>query len=912
MTIAIGTKLGPCEITGAIGAGGMGEVYRAHDTSLGRDVAIKVLPDSFARDAERLARFQREAKVLAALNHANIASIYGLEDSGSTHALVMELAEGPTLADRVKQGPIPIEEALPIAKQIADALEYAHEKGIIHRDLKPANVKVSADDTVKILDFGLAKAVEGEASEMDIANSPTLTRMATQAGVLLGTAAYMSPEQAKAKPVDRRADIWAFGCVLYEMLTGKVAFHGETVGDTLAAVIKEEPNWSLLPSTTPARVRVLLQRCLQKEPKQRLQAIGEARITLDEVLAGVPDPIPTVATAPAAKSRLWWLVSSAAGLFLVLGLVLGFLYFHRKPVAAQTMRFEIPLPAKFTQEGDFALSPDGRKLAFIDTSADGQSRVWIRSIDSLQAEPLEGTDGAGGWPFWSSDSRFVAFGAEGKLKKVDVSGGPPVMLCDATTVFGGAWTPDDEIVFGSLTGLMQVPGAGGSASALTTDGPAVAPSLLPDGRHFIFLYASNQRSGGGIYVGSIDAPGEKSSKKLLSDLSTAVYAPSPGGTPGYVLFTRGAAAANESGTLMVQRFDARRLKLIGEAVPIAEQVSNTGFSASSTDALVYEAGALSVATGGSRGNIQGRLTWFDREGKALDAFGDSGLYRTFALSPDGKRVAFERADPQNPSNRNIWLYDFARGVTTRFTFDSGWDSGPIWSPDGTRIAFGRNIGNGNWDLYEKASNLIGGAELLFKSPASKIPTSWSPDGRFLLFQNPGAPGQVWILPLGGSAADRKPVAMEHSKFVESYGKFSPDGRWIAYTSDESGKSQIYVQPFNAPASLGSSSAGRTPITGKWMISNEGGTTPLWERDGKELFYLSLDGEAMAVDVNTSGIFQAGVPKPLFKTPPGVLFWDISPDGKRFLMVAPSNTAAASAPAKFTVVLNWQNMLKQSQ
>jgi eukaryotic-like serine/threonine-protein kinase len=909
MTVAIGSRLGPFEIVSAIGAGGMGEVYRARDTNLARDVAIKVLPDAFARDTDRMARFGREAKLLAALNHSNIASIHGLEISSNIRALVMELAEGPTLAGRIAAGRLPIDDALRIARQLCEALEYAHEKGIIHRDLKPANIKVAADGTVKILDFGLAKAMDTELTPEQIANSPTLSRMATQAGVLLGTAAYMSPEQAKGKPVDRRADIWAFGCVLYEMLAGKMAFQGETVTDTLAAVIKEEPDWSKLPAATPTRIRVLLQRCLQKDPKQRLQAIGDARISIEEVLSGAPEPISAVAAAPAMKSRLLWFVSGAAGLLLVVAVVFAFLDFHRTPPAARTMHFEIPLPAKFSQEGDIALSPDGRKLAFIGTGADGQSRVWIRSIDSLDAEPLEGTNGAGYWPFWSPDSRFIAFEAEGKLKKIDVSGGPPITLCDATSVFGGAWTPDDNIVFGSLTGLVQVAAAGGSASPLTTDGPAVAPSLLPDGRHFLYLYASNQRSGGGIYVGSVDAPGEKSSKKLLSDLSTAVYAPSPGGTPGYLLFTRGAAAANESGTLMVQRFDARRLKLIGEAVPIAEQVSNTGFSASSTDALVYEAGALSVATGGSRGNIQGRLTWFDREGKALDAFGDPGLYRTFALSPDGKRVAFERADPQNPSNRNIWLYDFARGVTTRFTFDSGWDSGPIWSPDGTRIVFGRNIGNGNWDLYEKASNLIGEAELLFKSPNPKIPTSWSPDGRFLLFQNPGS-SQVWILPLGGTAADRKPVALEHSKFVESYGKFSPDGRWIAYTSDESGKSQIYVQPFNAPAAAESSSAGRTPITGKWMVSSDGGTTPLWERDGKELFYLSLDGEAMAVDVNTSGIFQAGVPKPLFKTPPGVLFWDISSDGKRFLMVAPSNTAAASAPVKFTVVLNWQTALNK--
>ncbi len=902
--------MGSFEIVSAIGAGGMGEVYRARDTNLGRDVAIKVLPDAFARDAERMARFEREAKVLASLNYPNIATIHGLEDSGRTRALVMELVEGPTLSDRIRQGPIPIQEALPIAKQLADALEYAHEHGIVHRDLKPANIKLTADDMVKVLDFGLAKALEGESAAFDLSTSPTVSRMATQAGILLGTAAYMSPEQAKAKPVDRRADIWAFGCVLYEMLTGKTAFSGESVTDTLAAVIRGEPDWLRLPSATPARVRVLLQRCLQKDPKQRLQAIGDARLSLEEVLSGAPDPISTAAAAPAAKSRLLWFVSGAAGLFLAAAIAFGFLYFHPKPLAMQLMRFEVPLPAKFSQEGDLALSPDGRKLAFIGAGADGQRRLWIRSVDSLDAEPLDGTEGADGWPFWSPDSRFVVFRSQGKLEKIDVSGGPPVTLCDATSLLGGIWTRDGKIVFGSLTGLMQVAAVGGSPLPLTTDGAAVSPALLPDGRHFVFLYASNQRSGTGIYVGSVDALGEKTSKKLLSDISTPVYALSSRGPLGYLMFVRGVTAPGASGTLMAQRFDPRHLSLMGEAIPIAEQVSNTGFSASSTGTLAYEEGTQNIQTSGSRGNIQGRLTWFDREGKALDAVGDPGVYRTLALSPDGKTVAFERADPQNPSNRNIWLYDFSRGVTTRFTFDSAWDSGPIWSPDGSRIAFGSNR-SGVFDVYEKASNLTGGAELLFKSPDAKIPTSWSPDGRFLLFQNPGAPGQVWTLPLGDTAATRKPVVMEHSQFVESYGKVSPDGRWIAYTSDESGKNQIYVQPFNPPAAAGSSAAARAPITGKWMISNDGGSTPLWERDGKELFYLSLDGEAMEVDVNTTGIFQAGIPKPMFKVPPGVLFWDISPDGKRFLMVAPSTAAAgATAPPKFTFVLNWQGALNQ--
>lgn len=909
MAVSAGSRLGPFEIVSAIGAGGMGEVYRARDSKLGRDVAIKVLPAAFVSDLERVARFRREAKVLASLDHPNIASIYGLEDSGGSSALVMQLIEGPTLADRIRQGPIPLDEALRIARQIADALEYAHERGIVHRDLKPANVKLTADGAVKVLDFGLAKALETNAASLDISHSPTISRLATMQGVLLGTAAYMSPEQAKAKPVDRRADIWAFGCVLYEMLTGKQAFDGDTVTETLAAVLKNEPDWSLLPAATPTRVRVLLQRCLQKDAKQRLRDIGDARISLDEVISGAPDPSSPAASAPEARSPLLWPVSGAAVLFLVLALVFAFLYFHPKPLALQTMRFEIPMPAKFSQEGDIAISPDGRKLAFIGATADGHSEVWIRSVDSLDARPLEGTDGAGDWPFWSPDSRFVAFGAGGKLKKVDVSGGPPLTLCDANSVLGGAWSPTGKIVFGSLTGLIQVAAAGGSPSPLTTDGAAVAPSLLPDGHHFVFWYVPNQRNGTGTYVGSFDTPGEKSAKKLISDISTPVYASALDGTPGYLMFVRGATAPGASGTLMVQRFDPHSLKLIGEALPIAEEVSTTGFSASNTGALVYEVGTQSIATGGSRGNIQGQFTWFDREGKALGTLGDPGLYRTFALSPDGKRIAFERADPQNPSNRNIWLYDSTRGVTTRFTFNSAWDSSPIWSPDGSQIAFGSDV-DGTFDLYQKASNLTGEQELLFKSTTDKLPTNWSPDGRFLIYQKPEPPSEVSILPLAGTAADRKPILLEHSQFNESYGKVSPDGRWIAYTSEESGKSQIYVQPFDPPGGSGSSAAARASMTGKWMVSNDGGGTPLWARDGKQLFYLSPDGEAMAVDVNTTGIFQAGVPKALFKVPPGVIFWDISPDGKRFLIVAPSNTAAAAAPLKFTVVLNWQATLNK--
>ncbi len=458
--LSAGSKIGIYEVVAPIGAGGMGEVYRARDSKLGRQVALKVLLDSFASDASRMARFEREAKLLASLNHPNIATIHGLEDSGATRALIMELVEGPTLADRIRQGPVPMDEALPIARQICEALEFAHEHAVIHRDLKPANVKVTPDDAVKVLDFGLAKALEGDPASVDIATSPTMSRMATQAGILLGTAAYMSPEQAKGKSVDRRADIWAFGCVLYEMLTGKMAFRGETVTDTLAAVIKEEPDWSLLPANTPVRIRVLLQRCLQKDPKQRLRDIGDARISLDEVISGAPD-----ANAPASvpsltrESRRLWLVVAIAAVPVLVAAIFAYLYFRPKPPAAvQEVRFQVALPEKTTFSGGAPIvSPDGRKLAFILTGVDGKARLWIRSLDTLEAHPLDGTEGANGWPFWSPDSQSIAFSSTGKLLKVDVAGGPPQTLCDVNLVLGGTWNPDHKILFSPVGTLVQIP-----------------------------------------------------------------------------------------------------------------------------------------------------------------------------------------------------------------------------------------------------------------------------------------------------------------------------------------------------------------------------------------------------------------------------------------------------------------------
>ncbi len=905
-TLKSGDRIGPYEIVARIGAGGMGEVYEAHDIKLKRLVAIKVLPPPLVNDRERLDRFRREARLAASLNHPHIAAVHGLEEFGGTVALVMELAAGLTLAERLRRGPIPVVEAVPIARQIADALEYAHERGVVHRDLKPANIKIAPDDSVKILDFGLAKAVHGEAGATLIDDSATLSQTATECGVLLGTAAYMSPEQAKAKPVDRRADIWAFGCVLYEMLTAKKAFPGETVTESLAATLAQDPDWSQLPAATPMRVRVLLQRCLQKDPKQRLRDIGDARISLDEVLSGAPE-----APSPAASHRnspgLLWLVSAVAVVFAVATAYLALTRARQRAHAADATRFQITLPGKFSPSTPyyyFALSPDGRKLAFISTGADGRSRLWARSLGSLEARPLDGTEGADDRPFWSPDSRSIGFFLQGKLKKVDISGGPSTEICDANGVWGGVWTKDDKILFASNSGIMIVDASGGKPSKLT-DGLAETPVLLPDGRHFVYARnAGGSTAASGIYLGSLDAKPGKQSKKLLDDRSELAYVPTSDPAIWRLLFVRGATPASSLGTLMGQRFDTRRLALTGEAIPIAEQVSNFSFGASA-DTLVYLTN-IQVVAGGAQGGVLGQLTWFDRGGKALQVMGDPGIYRTLALSPDGTRVAFERADPQGGTNRNIWLYEFARGVTTRFTFDSGWDSHPVWSPDGSRIAFGSNR-DGGFNLYQKASNLATEDVLLFKSSDNKVPSSWSPDGRFLVYSNTISPARIRILPLA-ARSDRKPMRLDDSEFNEALAVVSPDGRWIAYHSDESGRNEIYVRPFEVSGATSSSSARANPVTGKWMVSNGGGTTALWRRDGKELFYLSLDGNAMAVDVSTSGgEFQAGTPRLLFKVPQGVVFWDVSSDGKRFLMAAPSAASAAVQP-KFTVVLNWQATL----
>jgi eukaryotic-like serine/threonine-protein kinase len=886
MPLASGAKLGPYEILSAIGAGGMGQVYRARDSKLGRDVAVKVLLEVFAHDSDRMARFQREAKVLASLNHPNIASVYGLEDSTNIRALVMELVEGSTLQDRIQVGPIPLDEVLSIAKQIAEALEYAHDRGIIHRDLKPANVKVTSEDAVKVLDFGLAKALADDPGSSDVDTSPTLSRMPTRAGVLLGTAAYMSPEQAKSKSVDRRADVWAFGCVLYEMLTGKKAFPGDSVADTLAAVIKEEPDWSRLPSFTPARVRGLLQRCLKKDAKQRLQAIGDARVAIDEIVAGSPEDTSLVVS----RGTRPWVAWSACAVACTMALTVAFAHFRENsPAQPRVVRFQIPLPENpvLQTTGAFAVSPDGQQLVFPAVGPDGVSRLWVRALDSLEVRALQGTESSDALAFWAPNSHFVAFSSAGKLKKVNVSGGPAETLCDIPgNAIGGSWNSDGVIIFGQYPGVvMQVSAAGGLPSPLTALDPSqgeiahTIPSFLPDGRHFIYLRDSGTSTGTGVSVGSLDVrPKEQSTKRIVASDVGPVYAPSADLNLGQLLFMR-------NGTLIAQTFDARRLELSGEAITVAEQLGtflDYGFySASTNGVLVYR----------SKGSGNSQLISFDRQGKVLRTAVVAGDYHTLAVSPDGTRAAV------GGYGESFRLLDLSRGTSTQFTFGRSGAYG-VWSPDGSRVVFASGD-----NLYQKLASGEKEEELLLATKEDKIPTSWSRDGRFLLYTvlAERSKGDLWVLPLEGG---RKPMPFLRTGSNEEEGHFSADGRFVAYSSDESGRDEIYVHAF-APDSVTSSDDG-----GKWLISNDGGVEPRWRGDGRELYYITPDGSLMSVAVTTRPALQVGVAKVLFRTPThSVAFdpteWDLSPDGRRFTFAV----RPAQSKVPFTIVLNWQARLK---
>jgi len=888
-------RIGQYLIVAKIGEGGMGEVYRARDPKLERDVALKILPAMLAHDSQSTARLEREARTLASLNHPNIAAIYGLEESDGLRALVMELVEGETLSERTRgtlgSKPLPEEEALPIAKQIADALEYAHEHGVIHRDLKPANVKITPQGAVKVLDFGLAKVLSDPDATPTLAadpgNSPTLSVMETRAGVILGTAAYMAPEQAKGKQVDRRADIWAFGCVLFEMLAGKSAFEGETISDLLAAVIRGEPDWAALPETTPTTIRRLIRRCLVKEPKQRLRDIGDARIAIEETLSGaeteaaVGGGISETKQASRLRRAVPWALGAAT---IIYAGVAAWLLLKPQP-QQNAIRFTIAPPegAELMLGGEMSISPDGRTLAFVAQPGPSKPQaLWLRALDSLSAQQVPGTDGAVD-PFWSPDSQQLGFEAGGKLEKLAISGGAPQTLCDANAFAGGTWNRDGVILFSSSGGtLFQVSDTGGAPTLVLAPDSSrhetsdMYPQFLPDGRHFIFQALTTNNAGNFVEAGSLDS---RTVERLAPVESKVVFAP-----PGYLFYTI-------ERTLMARPFNARALRFTGSEVPIAQNVGITPFSRYSYFS-VSPAGVL--AYGAATAGLINQPTWFNRAGEKLGTVGQTAVHTAPALSPDGTRFAVAIGEI---GKRDIWIYDLKRGTASRLTFGPADNTNTTWSPDGSKIVFSSNQ-DGQYDIYQKAANGLGGTQPVFQSPdQAKHLDDLSADGRYAIYDTVSAVTELWGLPLFG---DRKPFLYVQGNFLAASAAFSPDGRYVAYMSSETGNFDVYVQTFPQQ-------------TDKWQISTAGGLQPMWNRNGKELFYLALDGKLMAVDVNTNAAtFKAGIPRPLFQTQLATTYqgrnmYVVSPDGQRFLLLAPVGEADQEP---ITVVANWPSLLKK--
>ena len=872
----IGQSIAHYKITAKLGEGGMGEVWRATDQKLGREVALKILPESFARDPERMARFQREAHVLASLNHPNIAAIYGVEE----RALVLELVEGPTLGDRIRNGSLPLDQTLKIARQVADALEYAHDKGVVHRDLKPANVKVTPEGVVKVLDFGLAKiAEEPPPPGADPDNSPTLTLAATRMGVIIGTAAYMAPEQASGLPVDKRADIWSFGVVLWEMLAGGRMFSGQTVSHTLAAVLTKDFDWNRIPASTPAPIRHILRRCLEREVKNRLRDIGEARVAIGEQLS---HPAQEIETKPAlVANRPRWALGAAAlaALAVASAAALAVIHFSEKTAVQNIVRFPVAPPPGMTFETwDLpSISPDGQKLVFGGPGADGKRFLWLRAMDSQDLVQLAGTENAY-FPFWSPDSRSVAFFAQEKLKRMDMPGGPPVTICDAPgNSSGGSWSRDGVIVFGRRRALYQVPAGGGDPKALLEPDKSrkeqylAWPWFLPDGKHFLYLAGNSETGKSMIQVGSL---GSKEVKAVMPAESNAMYS-----AAGFLLF-------NRQESLMARPFDAANLEFKGDPFPVAERLGaiavlpGVAYAISENGVLVYRGG----------GRNEAQLTWFNREGRRLGTVGERGEYRQFVLSPDDKRVALERYDPKT-NTRDLWLLDLATGIFSRFTSDPSNDQDAVWSPDSRALAFTSNR-KGSADLYKK---VIGESEetLLLASPEPKFSEDWLADGS-IIYDSPTGGRNIFRLP---PASPAKPVLLYQDGFVKDEPKVSPDGRWISYASNETGRWEVYAAAFPSFAQ-------------RRQVSSGSGCGPHWRKDGRELYYMSMDGKLMAVDVKAGAALETGTPKLLFQTsvkPDGRLdLFSVTSDGQRFLYAEPVEQEAAP----IQVVLNWHAGVKR--
>ncbi|MFN7916709.1 MAG: protein kinase [Vicinamibacterales bacterium] len=899
MSVAPGSRIGSYEISTQIGVGGMGEVYKATDSNLGRAVAVKVLPLAFAQDADRMARFEREARTLASLNHTNIAHVYGLERGNGMTALVMELVEGPTLEDRLAAGPLPLDEALPIARQIAEALEAAHEQGIVHRDLKPANVKVRPDGTVKVLDFGLAKAVDPTATAARISDlSATITTPAmTQLGVILGTAAYMSPEQARGKAVDKRTDIWAFGCVLYEMLTGRRAFKGDDTTEVLARVIERDVDFAPVPASTPPPIRRLLRRCLEKDRKQRLTDIGVARLDIDEALhpnahdevEAAVAPVPATPSRSATFERAFWAVAVVVAATAAGGVAWRM---RPAPVEPPEVRFDIDMGPMYNSN-DIALSPDGRSIAYAAVGTDGRQAVWTRRLEDAQPQAVPGATNSGRTaigPVWSPDGRQLAYVVEGSLARFDVVARTTQVLAKVDGQPGGAtWNTDGVILFASNGhGLRSIKAAGGDLTDVTTLDPKVAdyhdaPQFLPDGQRFLFLeWSESDPKKRALFVGTL---GKKEVTRLMDADSNAAYA---NGRLFYV----------QDRTLMARPFDVNTLSFTGDPVTVAQNVPKAGGEVGS---FAVSAGGTIIYRSGEQQTPARQLTWFDRSG-ARQPLGEAATVPgPFRLSPDGTKIAFGDAT----GGGDIWTYDLQRNIRTRLTTDPAPDHHPVWSPDGTQIAFDRHPpGNPNQAtvFVKPANGAVPEQQLLpYEEGADISPRDWHGTGEMVLARV--APGgdtawNLWRVMLTG---DKKLQPYRQGKFLEGEAVLSPNGRWLAFTSNESGRDEIIVQTWPDPAG------------GRWQVSAEGGAAPRWRKDGRELFYVDLRGQLIAVSVVTDGTFTIQKAITLFKTPFGPPVtnigqqgagstYDAMPDGQKFLMGV-QNGRGASLP--LTVRVNWK-------
>ena len=908
MPLEVGTRLGPYEIQAAIGAGGMGEVYRARDTKLGRDVAIKVLPDAFVHDADRVARFQREARALAALNHPNIGGIHGLEDAHGATALVLELIEGPTLHERIAGGPIPLDEALPIARQIAEALAAAHEQGVIHRDLKPSNIKVTPDGVVKVLDFGLAKLTQASgagAQAPDMTASPTITSpaMMTGIGTLLGTAAYMAPEQAKGRPADKRSDIWAFGCVLYEMLTGKRAFDGEDVSETLAAVLRGQPEWSALPEETPPAIRTLLQRCLERNRRERIADIAAALFVLrEQATFGITSGSRDRASVPTRRRIA---LAATATLVLGAGAAAIAVWVATRSAPPPVTRFVIPTagPSALSIQGvdrDLAITPDGTRLVYR-----GTNRLLVRALDQIEPTVIGGVGSPRGI-FVSPDGQWVGFfdGIIG-LKKVAITGGPAITLTaiDGISSRGGTWGEDGTIVYATnfaTTGLQRVSSAGGEPIALTKpnrergEGDHYWPEFLPGGRAVLFTIIASDSGLDNAQVAVLDLS-TGTYRTVLRGGHHAHYLPS-----GHILY-------GASGGLRTVPFDLRRLEVAGPPIPVLDAVVTT--ASGGVDVAVAKNGTLVYVPGGLAAGVAARpIYWTDATGNTTPLRATPAGWSQPAFPPDGRQLAIEIISSQD----DVWIHDWTRDTLSRLTLDRAPDRTPVWTPDGQRIVFSSTRSGSGWTIHWQRVDGGGGVQLLSEGKVGQWPTSWHPSGRFLAFVEQTRQGNdVMILPMEGDEASGwkpgKPTAFVNTPYLEEAAMFSPDGQWIAYHSNETGQNEVYVRPFPGPG-------------GRAQISSSGGVHPLWSRTRQELFFGTPDQRIMVASYVTGpGTFRPEKPRlwteTRFTTLRGIYrSFDLHPDGQRLALAPLVETEARDAqdtvPPHFVVVQNWLEELKR--